>query len=187
MLTLTYLYEITGKETYRRFMEEWVQWMMDETGLLRAGDVSMITGDPNDEILIDTLFMAVFFPARAGKILGAGELVREADYQILNHIRFLLNRETGLFYNGWNFGGNHNYGKVLWGAGTVVYHGDHGISGADGHRGSAAALFLSVFGCQARALKVSGFRDRAVAYRDWTTRTLIWKRFWPAPRSLPGL
>ena len=91
MLTLTYLYEITGKETYRRFMEEWVQWMMDETGLLRAGEgcfQHMITGDPNDgEILIDTLFMAVFFLARAGKILGREELVREADYQLsLIHI-----------------------------------------------------------------------------------------------------
>ena len=76
MLTLTHLYEITGKETYRWFMEEWVQWMMDETGLLRAGEgcfQHMITGDPNDgEILIDTLFMAVFFLAPGRENPGAG-------------------------------------------------------------------------------------------------------------------
>lgn len=162
MLTLTYLYEITGKETYRRFMEEWVQWMMDETGLLRAGEgcfQHMITGDPNDgEILIDTLFMAVFFLARAGKILGREELVREADYQILNHIRFLLNRETGLFCHGWNFRGNHNYGKVLWGRGNGWY--TMGIMEYLEQMGTGDSLrryFLSVFGCQARALK--GYQD----------------------------
>ncbi|MCD7909389.1 MAG: glycoside hydrolase family 88 protein [Clostridium sp.] len=158
MLTLTYLYEITGKAEYREFISSWARWMMDEAGLLRAGEgcfQHMITGDPNDgEILIDTLFMAVFFLARAGKLLGREEMVREADYQILNHIRFLLNRETGLFYHGWNFRGNHNYGKVMWGCGNGWY--TMGIMEYLEQMGTEDPLrryFLSVFSCQARALK----------------------------------
>lgn len=125
MLVLSYVYEITQKAKYLAFIEEWVDWMMDEKGLLRTGDgcfQHMITGDPNDgEILIDTLFMAVLFLKRAGHILGREECGQEADYQFLNHIRYLHNREEGLFYHGWNFRENHNYGKVMWGRGNSWY------------------------------------------------------------------
>lgn len=125
MLTLSYLYELTGKQEYLDDIRSWTDWMMDENGLLRTGDgcfQHMITGDPNDgEVLIDTLFMAVLFLARAGRILGREDCIQEAEYQMLNHIKYLYNRETGLFYHGWSFNGNHNYGKVMWGRGNSWY------------------------------------------------------------------
>lgn len=125
MLTLSCLYEITGKESYLAYIRDWVDWMMSEEGLIRTGDgcfQHMITGNPNHgEILIDTLFMAVLFLSRAGRILNRPDCQEEADFQILNHIKYLLNREEGLFYHGWNFQGRHNYGKVMWGRGNCWY------------------------------------------------------------------
>ena len=125
MLTLTYLYEETKKAEYLKLMEEWVDWIMKDKKLLRTGDdcfQHMITGDPNDgEILIDTIFMTVLFLYRAGKILNRKDCQDEASYQILNHIKYLLNKEVGLFYHGFNFNRNNNYGKVLWGRGNSWY------------------------------------------------------------------
>jgi unsaturated rhamnogalacturonyl hydrolase len=82
----------------------------------------MITGNPNDgEILIDTIFMSVLFLYRSGKILDRKDCQDEANYQIMNHIKYLLNKEEGLFYHGFNFNHNHNYGKVMWGRGNSWY------------------------------------------------------------------
>lgn len=157
MLTLSYLYEITGKETYLRYMEDWVDWIMDG-GLIRTGDgcfQHMITGNPNTgEILIDTLFMAVLFLGRAGRILNRPDCIHEADYQILNHIKYLHNREEGLFYHGWNFTENHNYGKVMWGRGNCWY--TLGIMEYLEEAEPADSLkrfYLSVFHNQVKALK----------------------------------
>ncbi|MDO5415669.1 MAG: glycoside hydrolase family 88 protein [Lachnospiraceae bacterium] len=158
MLTMTYLYEQTGKERYLQEIRDWTDWMMDESGLLRAGDgcfQHMITGDPNDgEILIDTLFMAVLFLARAGRLLNRQECMDEAQYQIMNHIRYLYNREEGLFYHGWNFRQNHNYGKVMWGRGNSWY--TVGIMEYLRENEVPEAMkryFLSVYRCQCEALK----------------------------------
>ena len=125
MLTLTYLYEETGKKEYLSLIREWSDWIMRDKKLIRTGDgcfQHMITGDSNDgEILIDTLFMAVLFLARAGKILGRRDYIDEADYQVLSHIKYLLNKREGLFYHGFSFTRNDNYGGVLWGRGNCWY------------------------------------------------------------------
>ncbi|GLC83222.1 glycoside hydrolase family 88/105 protein [Lacrimispora brassicae] len=125
MLTLTYLYEKTGNNKYLAFIEDWADWIMKDKKLIRTGDgcfQHMITGDPNqDEILIDTLFMAVLFLARAGKLLKRRDYMEEAGYQILSHIKYLLNKKEGLFYHGFNFKRRDNYGGILWGRGNCWY------------------------------------------------------------------
>ena len=125
MLTLTYLYEETHNENYLAFIKDWADWMMKDKKLIRTGDgcfQHMITGDPNDkEILIDTLFMAVLFLVRAGRILDRNDYLEEAGYQILSHIKYLLNKQEGLFYHGFHFGRNDNYGGILWGRGNCWY------------------------------------------------------------------
>jgi unsaturated rhamnogalacturonyl hydrolase len=125
MLTLTYLYEETQKKEYLALIREWSDWIMRDKKLIRTGDgcfQHMITGDSNDsEILIDTLFMAVLFLERAGKILNRRDYIDEANYQILNHIKYLLDKREGLFYHGFNFKRNDNYGGILWGRGNCWY------------------------------------------------------------------
>lgn len=125
MLTLTYLYEITKKEEYLCLIEDWVKWIMEDKGLIRTGDgcfQHMITQNSNQgEILIDSLFMAVLFLARAGVILERKDYIDEANYQFLQHIKYLLNKKEGLFYHGFNFDRNSNYGKIMWGRGNCWY------------------------------------------------------------------
>ena len=125
MLTLTYLYEINPQPQYLAMIEQWANWMMEEKGLIRTGDgcfQHMITGDPNqDEILVDTLFMAVLFLVRAGKLLNRLQYIEEAQFQILTHIQYLWNKDVGLFYHGYNFKNRNNYGKIMWGRGNCWY------------------------------------------------------------------
>ncbi len=125
MLTLSYVYEITGKEEYLDLIKEWTAWIMEEKGLIRTGDgcfQHMITKNPNQgEILIDTLFMTVLFLARAGVILHRQDCIDEANYQFLQHIKYLLNKQEGLFYHGFNFDRNNNYGEIMWGRGNSWY------------------------------------------------------------------
>lgn len=158
MLTLTYLYEKTGNQKYLSLIKEWTEWIMDENGLIRTGDgcfQHMITGDPNQgEILIDTLFMAVLFLARAGRILNREDCLKEADYQFLKHIQYLYNRKTGLFFHGWNFDGMHNYGEVQWGRGNSWY--TIGIMEYLEERkenDSLCRYFIGIYQNQVRALK----------------------------------
>ncbi len=158
LLTLAYLYEMTGKKSYFNLIEEWVDWIMKEKKLIRTGDgcfQHMITGDPNDgEILIDTIFMTLLFLAKAGKILDRKDCIDEVNYQILNHIKYLFDKKEGLFFHGYNFNYNNNYGEVHWGRGNGWY--TVGImellSGATVDD-AIRRYFLSVYKTQAEALK----------------------------------
>jgi len=125
MLTLTYMYEITKKPQYLDLIKEWADWIMESKGLIRTGDElfqHMITKSANDgEILIDTIFMTLLFLGRASKILDRPDYRDEVNYQILQHIKYLWDKDAGLFYHGYNFDLGHNYGKVHWGRGNCWY------------------------------------------------------------------
>ena len=158
MLTLTYVYELTGKERYYDQICQWTDWIMKDKGLIRTGDECfqhMITGDPNDgEILIDTIFMTLLFLARAGKLLNRKECLDEVNYQVLNHIKYLFDKKAGLFYHGFNFNYNHNYGEIHWGRGNSWYTVGlmELLAEADVDEG-LKRYYLSVYKAQARALK----------------------------------
>lgn len=125
MLALTYLYDIKPKAEYKELIKKWADWVMDPQGLIRTGDgcmQHMITGDPNpDQLLIDTLFMTVLFLIRAGKLLNRPDMISEANYQIIQHIRYLFDIRAGLFYHGWTFRDMNNYGEVHWLRGNCWY------------------------------------------------------------------
>lgn len=158
MLTLTYLYEMTKKPSYLALIEEWTAWIMDDKQLIRTGDdcfQHMITGNPNDgEILIDTIFMTLLFLARAGNILNRPDCLEEVNYQIMNHIKYLYDKQAGLFYHGYNFNHNHNYGAVHWCRGNSWYTvgimeflAEHEVDPA------LRRYYLSVYKAQTAALK----------------------------------
>ena len=123
LLTLMHLAEETGNPKYLEVCDEWSTWIMED--MIRTGDGAlqhMITGDPNDgQILIDTLFMTVLFLAKAGTYFKRPDYIEEAKKQFLIHIKYLYDKETGLFYHGWDFNENHNYGSVRWGRGNGWY------------------------------------------------------------------
>ncbi|QQE80246.1 glycoside hydrolase family 105 protein [Alicyclobacillus sp. SO9] len=126
LLALISWYEFTQSaeqnfgEKYLSLCHDWANWLV--TTLPRAGEGAFqhtITGDSNDgQILIDTLVMATLFLAKLGKISNRSDLVDEALYQWLVHIKYLIDPKTGLFFHGWTFRERHHYGAVRWGRGN---------------------------------------------------------------------
>jgi len=45
--------------------------------------------------------MSVLPIAKIGKLLNKPEYIQEAIYQILIHIQYLMDRQTGLWFHGW--------------------------------------------------------------------------------------
>lgn len=120
LLTLTYVYEKSGNARYETICKEWAKWLMEELPRTKEGGFQHITSDTlnEQELWDDTLFMAVLFLARMGKLLGIKEWIEEAKYQFLIHIKYLTDKKTGLWYHGWTFNGNHNFAEALWGRGN---------------------------------------------------------------------
>lgn len=66
----------------------------------------------------DTLMMTVLPLAKIGKLLNRPQYVEEATYQFLLHVQNLMDRETGLWFHGWNYEGRHNFARARWARGN---------------------------------------------------------------------
>lgn len=156
MLTMILLYEALGEEAYRKPCADWADWVAN--GLIRTGDGAfqhMITGDENHgQILIDTLFMAVLFLAKAGSVLKRPEYIEEAKHQCLIHIKYLYDTGCNLFYHGYDFVGRHNYGAVHWARGNSWYTcGLVDLLDMTEMEPGIRSYFLNTFQAQVRALR----------------------------------
>jgi len=119
-LTLASLYEHTGDHTAVPYLEAWAEWVMHEMPRTREGGLQHIVyNSVNDQQLWDdTLMMSVLPLAKIGLLLGRPEYVEEAKYQFVLHTHYLADRETGLWFHGWTFDGNHNFARALWARGN---------------------------------------------------------------------
>ncbi|WP_228745388.1 glycoside hydrolase family 105 protein [Paenibacillus sp. S150] len=101
---------------------EWANWLMH--GLPRTpeqGYQHVTTGAGKhevslheNEIWIDTLFMAVLFTAKMGVKYDNSAWRQTSLHQLLLHIKYLYDKKTGLFFHGWHFGGRHNFSEAFW-------------------------------------------------------------------------
>ncbi|SJZ84980.1 glycoside hydrolase family 88/105 protein [Consotaella salsifontis] len=119
-LTLANLYEHTRDHTYIPYLEAWADWVMYDMPRTREGGLQHIVyNSVNDQQMWDdTLMMSVLPLAKIGMLLGRPEYVEEAKYQFLLHIQYLADRQSGLWFHGWTFDGNHNFAKALWARGN---------------------------------------------------------------------
>lgn len=120
LLTMAYLYEDTKDTRYVPYLEQWAEWVMndmprtDDNGLQHA-----TYGPPNtNQLWDDTLMMTVLPLAKIGMLLDRPEYLEEARLQFLIHIKYLMDKKTGLWYHGWTFEGNHNYAEAFWARGN---------------------------------------------------------------------
>ncbi len=107
---------------YSKLCNEWLEWTM--TGLNRTSEgiiqhvTSNIDGTGvwlNDgEVWIDTIFMTLLFMNQMSINNEDLSIHHEAEYQILEHVKYLYNKNDKLFYHGFNFNGEHNFGEVYW-------------------------------------------------------------------------
>lgn len=126
LLTLTYVYEYTKNEKYLEICREWADWLMYDLPRIDCGGFPhLVSGWEKWGLLrdlwMDTLFMAVLFLQRMGKILNKKEFCDEAARQFLVHIKYLQDNKTGLFFHGWTFDGTNNFAGALWGRGNCWF------------------------------------------------------------------
>ena len=62
--------------------------------------------------------MSVLPLAKIGLLLDRPDYVEEAKRQYLLHIKYLADRQTGLWYHGWTFDGRHHFAGALWARGN---------------------------------------------------------------------
>ncbi|KXS96661.1 hypothetical protein AC578_4404 [Pseudocercospora eumusae] len=134
-LTLAYLYEKTGEQTYLPWLDSWAEWAMYDLPKTRFGGFQHMTyvhvapdgqikGQNDQELWDDTLMMTVMPLAKIGKLLGRPHYVEEAKRQVLLHIKYLFDPTTGLFFHGWKFdssapgGFGHNFARARWARGN---------------------------------------------------------------------
>ncbi|MBR5287313.1 MAG: glycoside hydrolase family 88 protein [Clostridia bacterium] len=119
-LTLSFVGEYLRKEEYLAPCRETAAWIMERFPRTQEGGFQHMTSDTlNDqELWDDTLFMTVLFLANMGRIEGKREYIQEAQRQFLLHIKYLADKETGLWYHGWTFNGQHNFAGAFWGRGN---------------------------------------------------------------------
>lgn len=117
----------TGKEEYKQMCLERAAWLIDGLPKTKEGGFQHVTTDIFDkngvilneeQLWVDTLFMSVLFLAQAGMEYAESAWIDESIYQILLHIRYLYDKQSGLFYHGWSFARNDNFGGIFWARGN---------------------------------------------------------------------
>lgn len=123
LLTLSFLYEETGRSDYLDVCREWADYAMTALPRTPEGGFQHKTIDSDNycQLWDDTLYMTVLFIARMGTLLQEDRYLQESIRQFLVHIKYLSDLETGLFFHGWNFDGCHHFAKALWGRGNAWY------------------------------------------------------------------
>ncbi|KAL1635321.1 hypothetical protein SLS56_001744 [Neofusicoccum ribis] len=127
-LALAYLYEDPRQrdDTWRPWLESWADWAMYELPRTPFGGFQHITylEENKDQLWDDTLMMTVMPLAKIGLVLGRPEYVEEAKRQFLVHMQFLFDKDSGLFFHGWQFertaagGLGHNFARARWARGN---------------------------------------------------------------------
>lgn len=119
-LTLAHLMELSPNPHWKPYLETWAEWVMYEMPRTREGGLQHIVyNNVNDQQMWDdTLMMSVLPLAKIGLVLNRPEFVEEAKYQFLIHTQYLMDTETGLWFHGWTFDGNHNFARARWARGN---------------------------------------------------------------------
>ncbi len=120
LLTMAFLYEKRPKDEYKRIMDEWAEWIMNDMKRTEEGGIQHEHAElQNDQQLWDdTLIMTVLFLSKYGKMLGRKDYTDEARYQFLLHSKYLCDTVTGLWFHGWSFSERSHFAGALWGRGN---------------------------------------------------------------------
>ncbi|MHA6483481.1 beta-galactosidase BglB [Paenibacillus sp. strain BS8-2] len=123
MLTLSYLYEETGRDDFLQLCKEWLRFAMED--IPRTAEMGFahatIDGPNETQLWDDTLYMTVLFVGRMGALLEEEMYYQESIRQFLVHLKYLTDTRTGLFFHGFTFDGNHHFADALWGRGNAWY------------------------------------------------------------------
>ena len=120
LLTLAYLYEESGEKSYLPYLDTWAEWVMH--GLPKTAERGfqhiVFNSENPQQLWDDTLMMSVLPLAKIGRLLNRPAYVEEARRQFMVHIKYLVDRKTGLWFHGWTFEGRHHFAEALWARGN---------------------------------------------------------------------
>lgn len=116
LLAMACLYEDTHDTRYVPYLERWADWALYDLTRTDEGGFQHVTYGPEhtNELWDDTLMMAVVPLAKIGMVLDRQDYVREARYQVMIHIKYLIDRASGLWFHGWSFERHDNFAEALW-------------------------------------------------------------------------
>lgn len=123
LLTLVELNETCRDPEFEKLCLSWADWLMRCLPRTEEGGFQHVTSANGDrlgvrlnenEMWIDTLFMTVLFLNRMGQKYNRQDWIDESIHQVLMHIKYLYDKETGLFYHGWTFNERNNFGGIFW-------------------------------------------------------------------------
>ena len=112
------LYEATGDEKYWDIVLSKIDYLRNHA--LRFGDSVLqhtvsAKNDFPEQCWADTLFMAAYFMLRVGAKLKDEDLINDSLNQYYWHINYLQNKETGLWYHGYNNITKDHMSGFYWG------------------------------------------------------------------------
>lgn len=123
LLTLAEFNETCQDKDFEALCLDWAKWLMECIPRTCEGGFQHVTSANGDrqgvrlnesEMWIDTLFMTVLFLNKMGQKYGNQEWINESIYQVLQHIKYLYDDHTGLFFHGWSFNRMDNFGGIFW-------------------------------------------------------------------------
>ena len=123
LLTLAALNEFYKDPQFEELCLKWADWLMNCLPRTKEGGFQHVTSANGDrqgvrlnenEMWIDTLFMTVLFLNRMGQKYQRQDWIDESIHQVLMHIKYLCDKQTGLFYHGWTFNERNNFGGIFW-------------------------------------------------------------------------
>ncbi|MGL4654194.1 glycoside hydrolase family 88/105 protein [Cetobacterium sp.] len=123
LLTLVDLCDKYDNKEFEELCIEWANWLMDELPKTKEGGFQHVTTSLTDrngiilneeQVWIDTLFMMVLFLNKMGVKYSREDWIAESIYQVSFHIKYLYEKKNGLFYHGWSFIENNNFGEIFW-------------------------------------------------------------------------
>ena len=119
-LTLAYRYEETRDRTLLPWLDSWAEWAMRQMPRTPHGGMQHVTlaEENHHQLWDDTLMMTVLPLTKIGLLLDRPQYVREATFQFLTHVAYLMDRETGLWFHGWTFEGHHSFARARWARGN---------------------------------------------------------------------
>lgn len=111
------------KGFYEKLCIDQANWLLNELPKTKENGFQHVTtgiGDRNavifneSQLWLDTIFMTLLFLCKMAKRHNNAAWKKEAEYQMMLHIKYLYNKQNGLFYHGWSFDRNDNFGGVFW-------------------------------------------------------------------------
>lgn len=111
------LYKLYGNLEYRAQCEEQARFVMAQARRTDEGmlEHTMHGGTYAGHVWADTLFMCAIFLARYGHFTGNEMYLREAARQLILHYKYLISKDTGLMFHGYNCQTRSNMSAAHWG------------------------------------------------------------------------